>query len=127
MLVPGLLTTVQDWPGRQGHWAVGVPPSGPFDDLAFRLANRLVGNQPDAAGLELTLLGPTLRFHQPAIICLTGGPRAATLDGVPLPLWRAVIVPAGGVVVTGAALAGAGLVAASIHPDQAVLYLVGAV
>ena len=102
VIAPGLLTTVQDWPGRLGHWAVGVPPSGPFDDLAFRLANRLVGNPPDAAGLEMTLLGPTLRFHQSAIVCVTGGARKATLNGVPLPLWKAVVVPAGAVLAGGA-------------------------
>ena len=41
---PGMLTTVQDWPGRTGYWQVGVPPSGPMDDLSFRLGNRAVGN-----------------------------------------------------------------------------------
>src|SRR6218665_392667 len=58
VLEPGLQTTVQDWPGRQGYWDVGVPPSGPMDDLGFRLANRLVGNDSAAAGLECTLKGP---------------------------------------------------------------------
>jgi urea carboxylase len=92
---PGLLTTVQDWPGRLGHWAVGVPPSGPFDDRAFRYANRLVGNPEGLAGLEMTLVGPTLRFHAPAIVALTGAPRTATLDGAPLPMWQPVAVAAG--------------------------------
>lgn len=40
----GTLTTVQDWPGRTGHWQVGVPPCGPMDDLSFRLGNRALGN-----------------------------------------------------------------------------------
>ena len=44
VLAAGTQTTVQDWPGRLGYWDVGVPPSGPMDDLAFRIANRLVGN-----------------------------------------------------------------------------------
>ena len=47
----------QDWPGRTGFWHVGVPPSGPMDAAAFRLANALVGNAKDAAGLEVTLSG----------------------------------------------------------------------
>ena len=98
---PGLLTTVQDWPGRQGRWDVGVPPSGPFDDRSFRLANRLVGNDEGASGLEFTLVGPQLRFHVPAVICLGGAPRSATLDGVALPLWTPVAVPAGAVLVCG--------------------------
>ncbi len=101
VLTAGTHTTVQDAPGRLGSWGVGVPPSGPMDDLAFRLANRLVGNPPDAAGLESTLVGPALRFHQPAIICLAGCPLAATLDGAPLPAWRAVAVPAGAVLTVG--------------------------
>ena len=58
----GTQTTVQDYPGRLGYWNVGVPPSGPMDSLAFRLANRLVGNDPAAAALEITLSGPELRF-----------------------------------------------------------------
>jgi urea carboxylase len=59
----GVQTTVQDWPGRSGYWNVGVPPSGPMDDLHLRLANRLVGNDAGAAALECTLGGPTLRCH----------------------------------------------------------------
>ncbi|MGO4429836.1 urea carboxylase, partial [Streptomyces sp. MCAF7] len=58
----GTLTTVQDWPGRTGYWQVGVPPSGPMDDLSFRLGNRALGNDEGAPGLECTLQGPTLRF-----------------------------------------------------------------
>ncbi|MFP5368780.1 MAG: urea carboxylase, partial [Actinomycetes bacterium] len=49
---PGLQTTVQDWPGRTGLWQVGVPPSGPMDDLSFRLGNVALGNPEGAAGLE---------------------------------------------------------------------------
>jgi urea carboxylase len=60
---PGTQTTVQDWPGRIGYWDVGVPPSGPMDERALRLGNRLLGNPQDAAGLEITMTGPTLRFN----------------------------------------------------------------
>ena len=63
VLAPGTQTTIQDWPGRLGYWAVGVPPSGPMDPLSFRLANRLVGNDEGAAGIETTLSGPTLKFN----------------------------------------------------------------
>jgi len=94
---PGTQTTVQDFPGRLGHWDVGVPPSGPMDDLSFRLGNRLVGNPAGAAGLECTLVGPSLRFHGEAVIALTGADMGATLDGAPVPRWRAVTVRAGGV------------------------------
>ncbi|MCF7988807.1 MAG: urea carboxylase [Thiohalocapsa sp.] len=95
VLAAGTQTTVQDWPGRVGHWDVGVPPSGPMDDLAFRLGNRLLGNPPDAAGLELTVSGPTLRFRGSAWVCLTGAEMDASLDGAPVPWWRPIQVPAG--------------------------------
>lgn len=60
--------SVQDWPGRVGLWHVGVPPSGPMDSLAHRLANALVGNEEDAAALEFSLSGPTLKFHHPCLV-----------------------------------------------------------
>jgi urea carboxylase len=107
VIEPGAETSVQDWPGRLGAWDVGVPPSGPMDDLSFRLANRLVGNADGAAGLELTLLGPTLRFREPARIALAGAPMEAELDGAPAPLWRAFDVAAGSVLRLGG-IAGAG-------------------
>jgi len=97
----GTQTTVQDWPGRLGFWHVGVPPSGPMDALSFRLANRLVGNPDGAAGLECTAMGPTLRFHAPAIIALTGADMGATLNGAPLARFRAVEIAAGGLLEMG--------------------------
>ncbi len=81
----GTATTVQDWPGRQHLWAVGVPPSGPMDDQSFRLGNRLLGNPEGTAGLEVTVTGPTLAFVAPARICLTGADFGAMLDGVAIP------------------------------------------
>ncbi|MGE0861560.1 MAG: urea carboxylase, partial [Gammaproteobacteria bacterium] len=108
VLAAGTDTTVQDHPGRLGYWEVGVPPSGPMDALAFRLGNRLVGNAEGAAGLEITVTGPTLRFNCAATIALTGAPLAADLDGAPLPWWTAVEVPAGAVLKLGA-VRGAGV------------------
>jgi urea carboxylase len=84
VLAGGLATTVQDYPGRRGYWHVGVPPSGPMDSLAFRLGNRLLENPEGTAGLEVTLLGPTLRFDDMAVICLAGADSGALLDGRPL-------------------------------------------
>ncbi|HAK91157.1 MAG TPA: urea carboxylase, partial [Massilia timonae] len=107
VLSGGTYTTVQDYPGRAGYWDIGVPPSGPMDDLAFRLANRIVGNPEDAAGLECTLQGPTLRFHGDALIALTGAPAEATLDdGPPLAWWQPVPVRAGQVLRMGRAASG---------------------
>lgn len=67
----GLLTTVQDG-GRYGWARYGIPPSGPVDPWALRAANLLVGNAPDAAGLEITLAGPTLRALRPLTVALCG-------------------------------------------------------
>ena len=84
VLSGGPATTVQDYPGRQGYWDVGVPPSGPMDALAFRLGNRLLGNMETAAGLEITALGPTLLFNREASVCLAGAALEASLDGAPI-------------------------------------------
>ncbi|MGW0704614.1 5-oxoprolinase/urea amidolyase family protein [Streptomyces sp. NPDC002643] len=97
----GTLTTVQDWPGRTGHWQVGVPPCGPMDDLSFRLGNRALGNPEGAPGLECTLQGPTLRFSHPTTVCVTGAPAAVTVNGSPIDQWRPVTIPAGAVVAIG--------------------------
>ncbi|WP_217177236.1 5-oxoprolinase/urea amidolyase family protein, partial [Streptomyces sp. AC495_CC817] len=98
----GTLTTVQDWPGRTGHWQVGVPPSGPMDDLSFRLGNLALGNPEGAPGLECTLQGPTLRFTHATTVCVTGAPAPVTVDGAPVPRWEPVTVPAGAVLAVGA-------------------------
>ncbi len=102
VVAPGAQSSLQDWPGRIGYWHVGVPPSGPMDPLSHRLANRLVGNPENAAALEMTLNGPTLRFRRDTVIALTGAEMDATLDGVAVPFWQAVEVGAGQVLTLGA-------------------------
>ena len=97
VLEPGTQTTIQDYPGRQGFWNVGVPPSGPMDAFAFRAANRLAGNTEDAAALEITLTGPTLQFTDETEIALTGADFNATLDGTPLTPWTTVTAPLGSI------------------------------
>jgi len=95
VLEGGVLTTIQDWPGRIGYWNIGVPPSGPMDSLSFRLGNQILGNAPGAAGLECTLAGPTLHFHSAARIAITGADMQPSLNGEQIPLWSAVAIPAG--------------------------------
>jgi urea carboxylase len=97
VLDPGTMTTVQDWPGRRGLWDVGVPPSGPMDPLAFRLANRMVANEQGAAALEMTATGPTLRFATDAVVALAGAAMESSLDGHPVAFWRPLTVSAGSV------------------------------
>jgi urea carboxylase len=98
---PGAQTTVQDYPGRLGYWAVGVPPSGPMDSLSFRLANRIVGNAPDAAGLEITAQGPRLRFNCDAVIALTGADPGAKINGAFVATGKPVTVSAGATIECG--------------------------
>ena len=97
VLEPGVQTTVQDYPGRLGYWHIGVPPSGPMDGLAFRLANRLAGNAEEVAGLEITFTGPTLRFNCDSVIAVTGAPIEVLLDGKPVAQWQTCAVKAGAV------------------------------
>lgn len=97
LIKPGIQTTIQDYPGRVGYWDVGVPPSGPMDSLAFRFANQILGNEPSAAGLEITLVGPELKFHNDAVICLTGAPVKMLINNVPMPQWNAIQVKAGSI------------------------------
>jgi biotin-dependent carboxylase-like uncharacterized protein len=90
----GLLTTVQDL-GRVGAQRYGVPVSGAMDAWALRAANRLVGNDEGAAALELTAVGPVLRFDGAGVIALTGADLGARIDGQPVERWRSIAVAAG--------------------------------
>lgn len=101
ILSPGTQTTIQDWPGRVGYWAVGVPPSGPMDPLSHRLVNRLLGNDESAATIETTLSGPTLRFNTETTVCLGGAELAASLDGETVPYWVPFTVNPGQVLKVG--------------------------
>src|SRR6478609_1021813 len=108
VLEAGTQTTVQDYPGRLGFWDVGVPPSGPMDSLAFRLANRMLGNPASAAALEITLSGPTLRFNTDTVVLLAGADIEAALDDQPVAVWQAIRVKQGQTLRVGA-LKGVGM------------------
>lgn len=75
----GALTTVQDFPGRLCYNG-GIPKSGPLDDLAFRMGNAIVGNEPGTEGLEIIFSGPKLKFHSAATIAVTGAPFEVTVN-----------------------------------------------
>lgn len=94
VLRPGLLTTVQDR-GRSGYQKFGVPVSGAVDAIALRVANVLVGNPQGAAALEMTALGPELRFAADAVMALTGAEVEASLDGGPVLSYQSFLVRAG--------------------------------
>ncbi|MFJ5277678.1 biotin-dependent carboxyltransferase family protein [Streptomyces parvulus] len=101
----GALTTVQD-AGRPGHAHLGVPRSGALDAPAMRLANRLLGNDPDSAVLETTLTGCALRPDRGVTVAVGGAPCPVTVDGRPAAWGAPVRVPAGSVLDVGAAVTG---------------------
>ena len=101
VLKPGLLTTPQDR-GRFGYAHLGIGHAGAFDGPAMRIANALAGNPADACALEITLLGPTLRFQCNAWIALTGAPVSARVAERVLPMWAPCFVAADSVLTLGA-------------------------
>jgi antagonist of KipI len=103
---PGMLTTIQDL-GRWGHQASGVPVAGPMDEYSHELANRLVGNSPSAAALEITLLGPELRSEAVLQCVVAGASFGLTVDGAAAPMHQPFTMPAGAVLRFGTRIAGA--------------------
>ncbi|MEO6687743.1 MAG: biotin-dependent carboxyltransferase family protein [Dokdonella sp.] len=106
VLKAGLLTTLQDR-GRCGLAAIGVGHAGPMDDVAFRLANALVGNAETAAALEISVLGPRLCFETDATIALTGARFDMSIDAQAAPSWQSAHITAGSVLEVGSAQRGA--------------------
>lgn len=94
VLRPGALSTVQDL-GRPGHAHLGVPRSGALDLPAHLLANRLVGNPPDAATIETTVTGVTLIVGQAGTVAVTGAWAPVTVNGRPAGWSAPLSVPAG--------------------------------
>ena len=90
----GALTTVQDL-GRWGHQALGMPVSGAMDAPALARGNLLLGNPVGAAALEVTVMGPLIRFAGEGCVAVVGGDLSPQLNGAPLPMWTAVAVKDG--------------------------------
>ncbi len=116
---PGLMTTVQDL-GRFGYAHFGVTSAGAADALALRVANLLLGNAENEAGLEMTLLGATIEFERAAIVALTGADIECRLALAPTegkeapgpararaPMWKPFPVLPGAVLQCGAIIGGA--------------------
>ncbi|MHB1143518.1 MAG: 5-oxoprolinase subunit C family protein [Thiobacillus sp.] len=95
VLRAGLCDLVMD-PGRPGRGALGVPAGGAADPAALAAANRLVGNDEAAAGLEITLSGPTLRFPAGGVAALTGARFAAVRSSSAASAWNETLVLAAG-------------------------------
>lgn len=85
----GLLDTIQDH-GRYGYQASGMVVAGAMDSYAYQLGNTLLGNHRHAASLEMTLIGPHLRFSKSAQITITGGNLSPTINGDSAPMWQVI-------------------------------------
>lgn len=94
VLHPGILTTIQDF-GRKGFMKYGTPASGVADRFSAETANLLVGNDPGAALLEITLFRLELLALTDLTIAVTGGNLTPTINQDPLPRWRSVTVRTG--------------------------------
>lgn len=103
---PGLLTTVQD-AGRYGYSHLGISSCGAADGVAYRIANLLLGNEEKAAALEMTLMGATLEFEEEAVVALTGADCHCRLNGEAAPMWKALRVAAGDVLMCSEMTSGA--------------------
>ncbi|MGK7378719.1 biotin-dependent carboxyltransferase family protein [Planococcus sp. 1R117A] len=97
----GLQTTVQDL-GRFGFQKYGVIASGAMDPFAHRTANLLVGNEENAATLEIAMVGPAIQFEEDTFIALCGGDLSPEIDGTAIKMWRTIAVKEGSVLKFGA-------------------------
>ena len=94
VLRPGPLSLFQD-AGRHGYQAYGAPVCGVMDQVAYRLANALVGNREPLPVLEMTLSGPQIRFQLDACIAVCGAPFSLRCDQRPLAINRPHLIRAG--------------------------------
>lgn len=96
VIKPGFFTTIQDL-GRWGYQRYGIGTAGALDSFALSAANLLLGNEEEAAGLELTFAGPMLKFHQNTLIAITGADLNPRLNGQPIPNWTVCSIPSGSI------------------------------
>ena len=104
ILKPGAQTSIQD-AGRLGYLNTGLSPAGPLDHLSLRIASLLVGNTLPSpllaggprgdAGLEITFMGPVLRFTEATVFAVAGGTFPLKLDGTDIPMYQAIAARAG--------------------------------
>ncbi len=105
VLKPGMLTTLQSR-SRIGMRHLGVPSGGAADSLSLALANKLVGNAWDEAALEVTVMGPLLRFDAACAFAIAGAPVQATLNGKSINCHATVFAKPGDELDTGSAVLG---------------------
>ena len=105
ILRPGPFSTIQDL-GRRGYMKDGFPQSGVMDDYSFLQANRLLGNDKNAAAIEMTLVGLAAAFTEDTDFVAAGGDFGAALDDIPIAPNMLYHAKAGTVITFGAAKTG---------------------
>lgn len=96
----GMQTTVQDL-GRPGLQKYGVVAAGAMDPYALRMANLLVGNEENAAALEITLVGPEIQFEEDGLISICGADLSPQLNETAVGLWRPLRIQKGQILTFG--------------------------
>jgi biotin-dependent carboxylase-like uncharacterized protein len=89
VLNPGFYSTIQD-SGRKGFQQYGVPYSGVMDAYSAALANHILGNDENAAVIEMTMTGAKLQFHCVTNICISGADMTPTLNGIQIQLNKSI-------------------------------------
>ncbi len=105
ILSPGILTSVQDL-GRYGYGRYGVAPSGALDSFSLRIANLLVGNRPDQAGLETMLLGPAIKALEDIVVAAAGGNLQPRRNKQPISMWQSHTLKKNDILSFGSSLSG---------------------
>lgn len=106
ILSGGAETTVQDL-GRFGYYHIGICPSGAQDAFSFRIGNLLVGNEENAAGLEITIMGPKIQVLRDSVVAFTGAEIPARINGKEAEMWTSVLVKEGDIISYGPIKSGA--------------------
>lgn len=81
--------------GRFGFQKYGITTSGAADPFSHRLANLIAGNDETMPTMEITMIGPTVKFHKQTLISICGADLSASIDGQPVPLFRPVLIKEG--------------------------------
>lgn len=92
---PGLATFVED-SGRYGYYHLGIPPGGALDQMSFKAGNLLLGNDVNAAALEVALMGPTLEFEDGGFVAITGAEMTPIVNGEKKASHSVIEIPKGG-------------------------------
>lgn len=94
IIKPGMLTTFQDL-GRQQYQSLGIPVAGALDVNAHRVANLLVGNNVNEATLEVTVIGPKIKFNKPCCIAVSGADLTPAVNGYAVSMNRPLVIRPG--------------------------------